>query len=71
MQFPAALFSRELPVDGRAFAVDAALPGMNFALQCGQVTDSALSQALAAQQVRFDFQFLAALSPHTSPYPLR
>lgn len=51
MQFPAGLFARELPVDGGAVAVDAALPSMNFAAQCRQVTDSALSQTLAAESI--------------------
>jgi hypothetical protein len=31
MEFPAGLFAGELPVDGGAVAVDAALPSMNFA----------------------------------------
>ena len=34
--------------------VDAALPGLNFAAQYRQVTDSALSQTLAAEQAHFD-----------------
>src|SRR5271165_369288 len=54
MQFPTGLFACELPVDGGAVAVDAALPSMNFAAQRRQVTDSALSQTLAAEQAHFD-----------------
>jgi len=54
MQFPAGLFARELPVDGGVVAVDAAFPSMNFAAQYRQVTDSALSQTLAAEQAHFD-----------------
>jgi hypothetical protein len=41
-------------VDGGAVVVDAALPSINFAAQCRQVTDSALSQTLAAEQAHFD-----------------
>ena len=54
MQFAWGLFAREFPVDSGAVAVDAALPSMNFAAQCRQVTDSALSQTLAAEQAHFD-----------------
>src|SRR5208337_1477934 len=54
MQLPAGMFARELPVDGGAVAVYAALPSMNFAAQCRQVTDSALSQTLATEQAHFD-----------------
>ena len=54
MQFPVRLFAREFPVDGGTVAVDAALPSMNFAARCRQVTDSALSQTLAAEQAHFD-----------------
>ena len=54
MQFSPGLFTRELPVDGGAVVVDAALPSINFTAQYGKVTDSALSQTLAAKQAHFD-----------------
>ena len=58
MQFPAGLFACELPVDGGAVAIEAPSPGMDLAAQCGQVGDSALTQALAAEQAHFDFSLI-------------
>lgn len=34
--------------------VDAAVPGMDFAAQCSEVPDSAVSRTLSAEQAHFD-----------------
>ena len=54
MQFSPRLFTRERPVDGGAVVVDAAVPGMDFAAQCSEVPDSAVSRTLSAEQAHFD-----------------
>ena len=54
MQFLPGLFVREHSVDGGAVVVGAAVPGMDFAAQCSEVPDSALSRTLSAEQAYFD-----------------
>lgn len=58
MQFPAGLLAREIPVDGSAFVVDPAVPGVDFAAQRSQIGDSALAKTLAAKQARFDLDLV-------------
>ena len=54
MKFPSSLFAREVPLDGGSVAVGAAVPRPHLVLQCGQVTNSAFTQALAAEHADFD-----------------
>lgn len=68
MQFPPGLFVRELPVDGGAVVVGAAVPGMDFAAQCSKVPDSALSRTLSAEQAYFDSGLVKATAlPRSCP----
>lgn len=59
MKLPSGLFASEIPVDGDAVAADAVAPGLDFVAQCSEVRDSALLQALAAEQTHFDFSLVA------------
>ncbi len=62
MQFAAGLFACELPVDDGVVTVDAASPSINVAAKCRQVSDSAFSKTLAAEQAHFDLSLVEPTS---------
>jgi len=55
MEFPPSLFTGEVPFNRSAVAVETEAASVNFVAQCGQVGDSSLAQAQAAEQAHLDF----------------
>ena len=52
------MFTGEIPCNGGAVVVETQAACIHFAAQCGQVWDSTLSQAEAAEQAHFDFSLI-------------